>query len=85
MRKHLNFDELAQGLHTALGALFLMIPVAKSWPHPRTTGLFLGILYAAWKEGWYDVHYETLVTRGSGWRDFSFYLLGMAMAWIVLL
>lgn len=39
-----------------------------------------GVTLAAWKEFFYDEHYENDETRGSSLEDFSFYLLGISTA-----
>lgn len=35
------------------------------------------IVFAIVKEGWWDEKYETPIVRGSGWRDFFGYFLGV--------
>jgi hypothetical protein len=85
---NLNMNQVSQGLHDALGALFLLIPVAKGWHHPRVKGAEVGIAYAAIKEFIFDIKFETYETSG-GWigglKDFSFYVVGLAAAWVVLI
>jgi hypothetical protein len=84
MKHHLSMNDVSQALHVALGALFLFAPVALHWPHPKVVGSIVGLVYAALKEGIYDVYYEDAETRGSGLVDFSFYLLGMGIGLLVL-
>ena len=79
-------DQVAQGLHIALGALFVLIPVAKHWTQsPPLWGSAAGLVFGAVKEGWYDVHFEDAATRGSGWRDFIHYVYGIALANLLLI
>lgn len=83
----LSSEELAQGLHAALGALFVLLPVAMGFHHGTMVGNSAGILFSAVKEFWFDIHYETPETSGGlkgGIKDFSFYLAGMAAANILL-
>ncbi len=83
----LSEDNVTQGLHAALGALFVMVPVAMAWHHPKAIGTGVGIIFAAIKEFWFDIHFETPETSG-GWsggvRDFSFYIIGIIAANAVL-
>lgn len=44
------------------------------WYLPVAIGL------AAWKEFWYDYHYETPAVRGSSLEDFLFYMIGIGGA-----
>ena len=84
MKQHLSMNQVSQGLHVCLGVLFLALPAAWHWRHGKLIGLGIGILYAAIKEGWYDVYYEDTETRGSGLVDFAFYCLGMGIALLIL-
>lgn len=40
----------------------------------------LMLAFAAWKEFWFDPRYETREVAGSDLLDFSFYMLGIALA-----
>lgn len=80
-----------QGLHAALGALFVLLPVAVSLRHPsftlgypHLTGSFVGTAFAVVKEFVWDQNIEDPATRGSNLQDFSFYILGIAIANVVL-
>ncbi len=75
-----TFDFVSQVSHVIGGALVVF----------ATTSLFsdryllqIGVVFTllvAIKEFWYDTNYETAVVRGSNWEDFSFYLMGYALA-----
>ncbi|MGA7919065.1 MAG: hypothetical protein WCA38_05285 [Candidatus Acidiferrales bacterium] len=43
-----------------------------------------GVALAAWKEFWYDKHDENKATRGSDLEDFTFYMLGIGYALILI-
>jgi hypothetical protein len=80
-----------QGLHCALGALFVVLPTALLLHHPRiltghpqAAGSFIGLVYATVKEFVWDQEMEDAVTRGSNWVDFSFYMIGIAVANVIL-
>lgn len=45
----------------------------------------LGVVLAAWKEGYYDPRHENAATRGSGREDFTFYMVGIGIAVLILL
>jgi hypothetical protein len=73
--------------------LFVAIPTAlwalhPHWNfcfgHPQLVGNFTGSVYAAVKEFVWDQDIEDTLTRGSNWRDFSFYTLGIWIASIIL-
>jgi hypothetical protein len=78
-----------QGLHAALGALFVTFPSAvwglhPSWNfcygHPRLFGSFCGVVFAMVKEFVWDQDMENDITRGSNWFDFSLYMVGIIVA-----
>ena len=76
----LSINEVAQGLHAALGALFITFPVAMGLAHAELWGAGVGVLYAAIKEFWFDLNFETLEASGGlpgSVEDFVFYLVGM--------
>jgi hypothetical protein len=78
-----SFDALAQSLHVTLGMLFVLIPAYK-WPMGGwAVGLGAGILWAAVKEGIWDNLIESPAVRGSGWRDFGFYMVGIVVGFLV--
>ena len=84
MKHHLSMNQVSQGLHVALGVLFLALPTAWHWRHGKIIGMGVGVIFAALKEGIYDVYYEDAETRGSSLVDFSFYCLGMGIGLLVL-
>jgi hypothetical protein len=78
-----------QGLHAALGALCVSIPVSLwalhpiwnfCFGHPKLVGSFIGLVWATVKEFVWDQDMEDSVTRGSNWRDWSFYVVGIVVA-----
>jgi hypothetical protein len=80
-----------QGLHTALGALFVVLPTAVLLHHPsfmfghtQLVGSFIGIVFAAVKEFVWDKTMEDTITQGSNWKDFAFYMVGIALANLIL-
>lgn len=84
----LSIDTVSQGLHVSLGAIFVILPAAWGWENARLWGSLIGIMYALVKEFWFDLRYEDAQTSGGikgGWRDFSFYLVGIGLANLLLL
>ena len=76
----LSSNTLAQGLHVTLGALAVALP---GWLWGNKAALIGGIVafvFASIKEAWWDPKYETVETAGSGWLDWSMYLVGIAAA-----
>ena len=41
----------------------------------------IGVAAAAFKEFYWDYHYEDAATRGSSLLDFSMYMVGIALGW----
>ncbi len=84
----LSEDELAQGLHVALGAIFILLPVCWQWHMAQAKGTIIGLAYAFIKEFWWDLKYESLETSG-GWegsfRDFCFYVVGIVAANVLVI
>ena len=76
----LTMNQVAQGLHAALGALCVALPGWLFGNRAAVIGGALAILFAAVKEGWWDKKYETPETAGSGWEDFAFWVMGVAIA-----
>ena len=76
----LTMNQVAQGLHVALGALGVALPGWLFGNRAAVIGGAAAILFAAVKEAWWDKKYETPETAGSGWEDFAFWVLGVAIA-----
>ena len=86
-------DSEVQGLHVSLGALFVTLPAAlwaihPTWNfcfgHPCWVGTWIGLIYASVKEFVWDQNIEDAVTRGSNWKDFVFYVVGILAADLIL-
>jgi hypothetical protein len=81
-------DTVTQGLHAALGAIFVILPVAWGWKHAKLIGSFVGLVYAGVKEFSFDIYFEDSYTSGDwvgGLRDFLFYVIGIIAANLLLL
>ena len=76
----LTMNQVAQGLHAALGALCVALPGWLFGNRAAVIGGAAAILFAAVKEAWWDKKYETPETAGSGWEDFAFWVMGVAIA-----
>lgn len=80
--------DVCNGLHVALGGLFVMVPAAHGWhPHPRLYGSLAGLGFGILKEFWFDIHYEDPDTSGGyqgGFVDLAGYLAGILAANLVL-
>jgi hypothetical protein len=81
----ITFNSVSQGLHTCLGTIAVLLPTLKDFP--PWIGAVAILSYAAVKEFWFDVYYET--PEQSGGRlgdveDFSFYAIGVAAAYAIL-
>ncbi len=85
----ISIDTLAQGLHVALGALFVLLPASLCDRQLRVGlyGALAAIVFVAVKEFWFDLHYETPATSGGldgGIRDAACYGVGTASALALL-
>lgn len=81
-----TYDNLAQTAHALAGyAIVLTASQFGGKPPIVVGGLF--VVYAAVKEFWFDIHYETPEVSG-GWsggvKDFAFYMVGLAAGLIVI-
>ena len=65
----LSMDEMAQVAHIGVFS-FLNLVLILIFSHPILWFL-ASVIFAAVKEGWWDVKYETPETAGNGWEDFS--------------
>lgn len=84
---HLTKTSLSNGLHVSLGALGVLLPVAKGWPHGQLYGSAFVIFYALIKEFYFDLKYEDEETSGGIWggcQDFFGYLCGAWLANMIL-
>lgn len=82
-----SFEFVCQMGHFLAGACLMLASVRIFGDRAEWWALGVGVVLAAWKEGWYDVHHESLTTSGGeagGWRDFAFYLSGLAIGVLVL-
>jgi hypothetical protein len=84
------FNEVAQFAHAGVAcSIYLSIGYIAE-KHSVFSWLWYGILIltgvvaAGVKEFWYDANFENQATRGSDLEDFSFYVLGIVIAVIVL-
>lgn len=80
-----------QGLHAALGALCVFLPTALLIHHPsfmfghtQLVGSFIGLVWATVKEFVWDQDIEDTITRGSNWRDWTYYAVGIVAANLML-
>ena len=74
-----------------MGALFVVLPTALLLHHPgfltghpQVAGSFIGLIYATVKEFVWDQDMEDAITRGSNWEDWAFYMVGIAIANVIL-
>lgn len=85
------FNEVSQFAHAGVAGLIYLSIGHVAQKHDFFDWLWYGILIAAgvglaaFKEFWYDPHYENPATRGSDLEDFSFYLVGISIAVVVIL
>jgi hypothetical protein len=84
-RFSLSSNTLAQGLHVALGSLAVSLPGWLWGTHAATIGAVSALVFAGIKEAWFDPHFETPATAGSGWEDFGFWCVGIVAAWLLRL
>jgi hypothetical protein len=81
-------DDLAQmghvlaGMLIVLGGTFLLrrLPAFIKLRHFILFPAGAAIIFAAIKEFWFDIHFETPATMKSGLKDFSFYMIGVGAA-----
>lgn len=80
----LTLDEVAQGSHVAIAAAVVGLCSAR-WHGPsKYIAAIVVVLLAALKEFWFDRKYEDAATRGSDVEDWSYYVVGTALALLVL-
>ena len=72
-----SFDTVSQSAHVWFGAFVVFVA---NLFHAPWIGFFVLAVFAAVKEFWYDQNYESPEVRGSNFKDFSFYMLGGAVA-----
>jgi len=77
-----TFDTVSQAAHVFFAAFVVL---AFAHYGLAILGGMLMFIFAALKEFWYDYHFESVAVRGSSARDFAFYLVGIALAGLVLL
>lgn len=78
----LSDEDVTQGLHICLGAIFILLPVCWEWHFAQLWGTGIGLIFAAVKEFFWDIRFEDPATSG-GWKgsteDFYFYVLGIVL------
>jgi Negative regulator of sigma F len=77
------WDFTAQSAHAGVAAAIMMGVREHAPTRVAIAILIIGAAAAAVKEFWYDYHYETVDERGSSPMDFTFYVLGLAVGFIV--
>lgn len=80
----LSLDEVAQASHVAIAAAIVGLTAARFHGHWKYFAAMIVIGLAALKEFWFDQHYEDAATRGSNLEDWSYYVLGTALALLIL-
>lgn len=70
------YDQIGQVAHTLAGILVVLGPNALFGSRFMWAWVLALIIFAAVKEFWYDVNYESSDERGNGWEDFGFYIIG---------
>lgn len=82
---HINvtFNLLAQVAHIGWGAT--IIYTLHAFELRKRDAFAVLIIFAALKEGIWDVLVETSAVQGNGFEDFSFFLVGGVLAIAVLL
>lgn len=84
----LSEADLADGLHLALGIIFVILPVALGVHNGRYWGSGAGFVFGIIKEFWFDLAYEDEKTSGGikgGWIDLAGYVCGIVMGNLLLL
>ena len=77
----LSYEVLAQIAHV-LGSCWLVEHLGK-WTKKHWQFLLLILCYAAFKEFYIDLHFESALTRGSDLVDFLFWSLGGIAGYIL--
>lgn len=77
-----EFNFVSQNAHMLAGALVVFVSGSL---FPREMWFILGlfVVLTAWKEFYYDEHYESVEVRGSNLQDFLHYQYGMIAALLV--
>jgi len=65
-----SYNAIAQWAHFELGFIFVLL--GHGW-----RGAIAGLVYASIKEGIWDNLLEDAETRGSGWEDWFWHLMGI--------
>ena len=71
-----------QAAHASVAAI-AMASLHHHAPHGVIWALAVGVPAAAFKEFWWDYHYEDAATRGSSLLDFSMYMVGLAAGFFI--
>jgi hypothetical protein len=83
-RIHLTFEQAAQTAHVGVGAAVVALATAKGFPHAQLYSSLGMVVITAVKEWWWDVQFEDLETQGSAGVDFLFWMVGVAVANLIL-
>ena len=80
-----TYNAVAQAGHFLAGLCAVFGPAAVGPRGSWVYGALLGLIWAIGKEFIYDALVESADSRGSDWQDFAFYVLGDALACILVL
>jgi hypothetical protein len=72
----MNIAEISAQFAHFFVAAYLVSQCGRWGGRGLATGAILMFMWATAKEGWWDEKYQAPDVRGSGWRDWAFYVLG---------
>jgi len=84
VRVHLTMDAVAQTAHFFISTTILFGSTLVIGWHGKWIGTLMVIGWAFFKEAYWDPVHEDPTTEGSGIRDFTWYMIGLLAAHIVL-
>ena len=81
---HFIWEFTGQAAHVMAGYIAISTTRRHTQGH-KVLGIVTGVAVAAaaFKEFYWDYHYEDAATRGSSLLDFSMYMVGIALGWFV--